>query len=299
MEFEKTSDQVPANFLHNLTREYFLMMIFTVQRLLFAASILWFLTSPISAQQLVDFEDVLLPSPSTTGTGFFFDGHGPNASLAAASDPDALLSGGVSFQTRQFGPGFSVSNVNDTTTETFDNQFSSITGTGFGGSGNFATAFREAIFNLPENQVIDSLQITNTTPTALIIENGNAFSTPFGGTSGNDPDFFSVTFNGFSDIDANGTLTGSQEFVLADFRFDDNSLDFIVDEFEFLDLSSLGNARSVQLEFESTDVGDFGINTPTFIAFDNIQLLATAVPEPSSAAVLAMFGAGGCFRRRR
>ena len=275
------------------------MMIFTVQRLLFAASILWFLASPISAQQLVDFEDVLLPSPSTTGTGFFFDGHGPNASLAAASDPGALLSGGVSFQTGQFGPGFSVSNVNDTVTQTFDNQFSSITGTGFGGSGNFATAFREAIFNLPENQVIDSLQITNTTPTALIIENGNAFSTAFGGTSGNDPDFFSVTFNGFSDIDANGTLTGSQEFVLADFRFDDNSLDFIVDEFEFLDLSSLGNARSVQLEFESTDVGAFGINTPTFIAFDNIQLLATAVPEPSSAAVLAMFGAGVCFRRRR
>lgn len=275
------------------------MMIFTVQRLLFAASILWFLTSPISAQQLVDFEDVLLPSQSTTGTGFFFDGHGPNASLAAASDPGALFSGGVSFQTGQFGPGFSVSNVNDTVTQTFDNQFSSITGTGFGGSGNFATAFGEAIFNLPENQVIDSLQITNTTPTALIIENGNTFATAFGGISGNAPDFFSVTFNGFSDIDANGTLTGSQEFVLADFRFDDNSLDFIVDEFEFLDLSSLGNARSVQLEFESTDVGVFGINTPTFIAFDNIQLLATAVPEPSSAAVLAMFGAGVCFRRRR
>ena len=275
------------------------MMIFTVQRLLFAASILWFLTSPISAQQLVDFEDVLLPSQSTTGTGFFFDGHGPNASLAAASDPGALFSGGVSFQTEQFGPGFSVSNVNDTVTQTFDNQFSSITGTGFGGSGNFATAFGEAIFNLPENQVIDSLQITNTTPTALIIENGNTFATAFGGISGNAPDFFSVTFNGFSDIDANGTLTGSQEFVLADFRFDDNSLDFIVDEFEFLDLSSLGNARSVQLEFESTDVGVFGINTPTFIAFDNIQLLATAVPEPSSAAVLAMFGAGVCFRRRR
>ena len=254
MEFEKTSDQVPANFLHNLTREYFLMMIFTVQRLLFAASILWFLTSPISAQQLVDFEDVLLPSQSTTGTGFFFDGHGPNASLAAASDPGALGSGGGSFQTEQFGPGFSVSNVNDTVTQTFDNQFSSITGTGFGGSGNFATAFGEAIFNLPENQVIDSLQITNTTPTALIIENGNTFATAFGGISGNAPDFFSVTFNGFSDIDANGTLTGSQEFVLADFRFDDNSLDFIVDEFEFLDLSSLGNARSVQLEFESTDV---------------------------------------------
>ena len=275
------------------------MMIFTVQRLLFAASILWFLASPISAQQLVDFEDVALPSPSTTGIGFFFDGHGPNAIFAEASDPGALFSGGVSFQTGQFGPGFSVSNVNDTVTETFDNQFSSITGTGFGGSGNFATAFGEAIFNLPENQVIDSLQITNTTPTALIIENGNAFSTAFGGISGNAPDFFSVTFNGFSDIDANGTLTGSQEFVLADFRFDDNSLDFIVDEFEFLDLSSLGNARSVQLEFESTDVGVFGINTPTFIAVDNIQLLATAVPEPSSAAVLAMFGAGVCFRRRR
>ena len=256
------------------------MMSFTAKQICLLAIVLLGIAQPSHALQLVDFEDVALPSSSPTGTGSFFDGHGPNAIEFAASDPNALTSGGITFQTGQFGPGFSVSNVNDTTTITFDNQFAAITGTGFGGSGNYATAFGLAVFNLPENRNVVSLQITNTTTTALILEAGNAFSRPFGGASGNDPDFFSVTFNGFSDLDASGVVTGSQEFVLADFRFDDNSLDFIVDEFQLLDLTALGNARSVQLSFTSTDVGDFGINTPTFIAIDNIQLTATDAAAP-------------------
>jgi len=72
-------------------------------------------------------------------------------------------------------------------------------------------------------------------------------------------------------------VTGSQEFFLADFRFADNSLDFVVDEFESVDLTALGDARSVQLSFDSSDIGNFGINTPLFIAIDNIQLSASPI----------------------
>ena len=253
------------------------MMLFSSKQIFLHAVVLLGVAQSCHALQLVDFEDVSPATPSATGTGFFFDGHGPNANDVQASDPNALTSGGITFQTGMFGPGYSFSNVNDTSTDTFDNQFAAITGAGFGGSGNYATAFGNAIFNLPSNQKIESLQITNTTPTAIILVTGNQFAKAFGGSSGDDPDFFSVTFNGFSGLDATGAVTGSQEFFLADFRFADNSLDFVVDEFELVDLTALGDARSVQLSFDSSDVGNFGINTPLFIAIDNVQLSASPI----------------------
>jgi hypothetical protein len=41
----------------------------------------------------------------------------------------------------------------------------------------------------------------------------------------------------------------------------------------------LGDARSIGIDFASSDVGEWGINTPTYVAIDNLTLVA--VPEPS------------------
>jgi hypothetical protein len=87
--------------------------------------------------------------------------------------------------------------------------------------------------------------------------------------------------------------------ALADFRFADNRQDFILDQWQTVDLSPLAGARSVGLTFESTDVGDFGFNTPTYLAMDNIRL--SAVPEPSGRGLIAGVAIGmlGLIRRRR
>jgi hypothetical protein len=53
-----------------------------------------------------------------------------------------------------------------------------------------------------------------------------------------------------------------------------------------LDLTALGAPASIALSWESTDVGSFGINTPTYVAIDNLVL----TPEPGSAALLAVAG---------
>ncbi|MEM1227989.1 MAG: DUF4465 domain-containing protein, partial [Planctomycetota bacterium] len=133
--------------------------------------------------------------------------------------------------------------------------------------------------------------------TALSIENGDGFAKEFGGVSGDDPDLFTVTFTGHSDVGATGTVTGTREYILADYRFADNSQDFIVDTWQLVDLTSLGTVRSVSIGFFSTDVGGFGINTPTYVAIDNLSI--TAVPEPGSFAFFGIAGAGLIWRRRR
>jgi hypothetical protein len=101
------------------------------------------------------------------------------------------------------------------------------------------------------------------------MRDGDSFAKKFGGVSGNDPDFFSVTFNGFS----YGQPVGSPvTFFLADFRFEDNTLDYIVRDWTRVDLTALGTVDSVAYHFESSDIGDFGINTPLYFCMDDLKM---------------------------
>jgi len=89
----------------------------------------------------------------------------------------------------------------------------------------------------------------------------------FGGATGDDPDFYFLTIKAFS----NGMLsTDSVDFYLADYRSTDNAEDYLISEWTYVDLTSLGAADSLQITASSSDVGQFGINTPTYFCVDNI-----------------------------
>ncbi|HUT45289.1 MAG TPA: DUF4465 domain-containing protein, partial [Sedimentisphaerales bacterium] len=89
----------------------------------------------------------------------------------------------------------------------------------------------------------------------------------FGGDSGSDPDFFMLTITG-KDID--GTVVGMVDFYLADYRFEDNGEDYIVDTWQYVDLTSLGEVMSLEFALSSSDVGDWGMNTPAYFVIDTI-----------------------------
>ena len=61
--------------------------------------------------------------------------------------------------------------------------------------------------------------------------------------------------------------------------------------------TAIENANMIGVEFRSTDTGMFGINTPTYVAIDNLTL--TAIPEPSSIALVMLSGFGFSVSRRR
>jgi len=63
----------------------------------------------------------------------------------------------------------------------------------------------------------------------------------------------------------------SIEFYLADYRFDDNSKDYIVQNWTNLDLSSLGKVNKLAFRFSSTDNGSWGMNTPSYVCLDNLK----------------------------
>mgnify|MGYP000698811480 CR=1 FL=1 len=162
--------------------------------------------------------------------------------------------------------GVSVSSMTDTTTTGYTNQYSSITGSGVNYSKQYAVIGTEAIVVLDTADVIDGCYVTNGTYAARSMENGDGFAKKFGGTSGNDPDFFRIIATGYIGKDSNVT-----SFYLADFRFNDNTEDYIITDWMYFDLAVLGDVDSIRFTLESSDTGQYGMNTPGFFCLDNFN----------------------------
>lgn len=200
--------------------------------------------------------------------------------------------------------GWAYSNRTDIITPGFGNQYSAFATTGpLPGSSIYGVAYTGdpidfegydfSFINLPAGMGPESVFLTNTTYAALAMRDGDPFSKRFGGDSGNDPDFFRLVITGFGAANKQGTTVGEVEFFLADYRFVDNALDTIIDEWTRVDLSSLAGARSLGFSLSSTDNGPFGMNTPAYFALDNLSV----VPEPGSC-VLLLLGIGVIAGRR-
>jgi uncharacterized protein DUF4465/PEP-CTERM motif-containing protein len=263
------------------------------------------LAAPIAATT-IDFEDVganlPIANPDTNAPEYFYNGY----SAAAASQPTDFASGGATFNNdfTNFGggccwQGWSYSQTTDTTTPGFGNQYSAIPGTGAGGSATYGVAFtggqvgaQGPVSRITFGSEVSLLgaAITNTTYAALSMQNGDTFSKKFGGASGSDPDYYILTITG---RDASDAVTGSVDFALADYRFAEDALDYIIRSWVFVDLSGLGSVAALEFSLDSSDQGFGFLNTPSYFALDDLVI----VPEPGTAALLAL-GLALLARRR-
>ncbi len=219
--------------------------------------------SPSVLGQTIDFEDLTLQPQSyyngSDGAGGFVS---QGAFFNNSYDP-------------QFGTwsGWSSSNETDVTTPGFMNQYSAYNVPNGGGdnSPNYGVAYNSqlggAYVLLPAGTMPVSMRVTNTTYAGLSMLYGDMFAKQFGGPDGTDPDFFILTIHG---LDANGNDTGSVDFYLANYTFQDPNLNYIVSTWTTVDLTPLGNATSLAFELNSSDIGPFGMNTPAYFAMDNL-----------------------------
>lgn len=59
---------------------------------------------------------------------------------------------------------------------------------------------------------------------------------------------------------------------MADYRFQDNSQDFVIKDWAKVNLGFVGLADSLQMFLSSSDTGAFGMNTPAFFCLDSIKM---------------------------
>ena len=254
-------------------------------------TVLLMMMTGVSLASVVDFSDMSLPANSYWNGSDYSGGFTSGRVTFANSFVD--WGGGYTSWS-----GFAYSNVDDTTTPGVGNQYAAYTGTAPGGSGIYAVGYVSLdwmtnapipiVATLQTPSALGTVAITNTTCAALSMLNGDSFAKKFGGTTGNDPDWFLLTIIG---EDAAGNQTGSVNFYLADYRSADK---YIVNTWQTVDLSSLGTVKSLEFSLSSSDSGQFGMNTPAYFALDDL----TVVPEPGTITLLIL-GATAILRRRR
>lgn len=190
--------------------------------------------------------------------------------------------------------GWGYSNRTDNTTAGFTNDLSSFSGAGANDSATYGVSFLDAFgpsgpptITLANNDLrtFESLKINNNTYAGLSMQLGDSFAKKFGGETGADPDWFLLTITGKN---TDGAAIDTVEFYLADYRFTDNSKDYVVDEWTEVFIPSLSAAKSLEFTLTSSDNGAFGMNTPAYFAIDDIKL-----SEPAADLIPTAFDAIG------
>jgi hypothetical protein len=190
------------------------------------------------------------------------------------SDGSAKFTNGLLGFENSFNPtwgtwsGYIYSNLNDTITEGYANQYSV-----FASSNNknkFAIYYdngAKANFSSTKPVQVLTLDICNSAYSALSMLKGDAFAKKFGGATGADPDYYKVLIKG---LDANNAEIGTVDFFLADYRAATNTEDYVVKKWTTVDISALGKVNKLTFKLISSDNGQWGMNTPAYFCIDNI-----------------------------
>ena len=211
-----------------------------------------------SLQAQTDFEDISLST--------YFDGSdlsGTDDGLGTYSS--TYTEGDLNFSTiyedgdyPYWSGGWAFSNLVDSTLEDGGQTYHSYSKGAYSGD-NFAVGKSGSEINVNGTASFKTIQISNTSYAAHSMTNGDFFAKQFNGD-----DWFELTIEGF-----NGTIsTGTVKVFLAD---SSNATTTILNTWKSVDLSSLGEVSKLTFSLNSSDVGDWGINTPSFFAMDQVM----------------------------
>ena len=215
---------------------------------------------------IIDFEEL---DPGTDG---FWNGSGGEGGFVSgmAFFPNNYISGEYSSWS-----GFSFTNHTDTKTEDWTNMYSAIPGSGEDLSEMYSTYYYSSYSGLPdtilfeEPVMVKSISVANTTYAYYSMLNGDIYAKKFGGEDGNDPDWFRLVITA---LDNHARSVTTYNIYLADFRNENNTLDYISNVWNKIDMSASGFISGLTFMIESSDTGVNGVNTPTYVSIDNIEL---------------------------
>ena len=187
--------------------------------------------------------------------------------------------------------GFAYSNVNDTNTPDYLNQYASYSGLDISRTGNYVVVYdsswqEDDIITFPLPSHVQGFYINNSTYAALTMRDGNFFSKKFGGPTGTDPDWFMLTITA---KDPSGNPIASTNHFLADYRYENSGRDYIQSEWQWVDLRPFGaNVKTLHFSLSSSDSGAWGMNTPAYFAMDSLSYSYAPAAGLSNSSAISM-----------
>jgi hypothetical protein len=246
--------------------------------------------SGAQAQTVSDFENLSLSKADT----FYKNTQGPKTVDLGFTNGNAHFQyfwdttwGGL------WDHGFAYSNMTDSVTSGYTNMYSAKAAKGYNNSANYvvgwvsnygSSATKINLTGAAAGKLVKGFYATNTTYAFNSMRDGDAYARQFGDTTGTGqggtiaqgayPDWFKLTVKAWY----NGALKqNTVDFYLADFRAANSAQDYILKDWTWVDLESLGNVDSLMFELTSSDTAGGGMNTPSYFAMDNFTTADVAL----------------------
>ncbi len=129
--------------------------------------------------------------------------------------------------------------------------------------------------DFPLGATVSGMWVVNSAWVADAIANGDGMSGPF-----EKGDKMTLTAIGF---DADDEECGSTDFLLADYTADDPALWYAVNDWRWMDLSTLGPVTRIRFVISSTKSNEFGMTTPGYACFDDLGISSpTGIDTPDT-----------------
>ncbi|MCH5175678.1 MAG: DUF4465 domain-containing protein [Prevotellaceae bacterium] len=165
---------------------------------------------------------------------------------------------------------FGYANSTSTTYKSLADQYNNVVGGGANDSENYLVAYASdwygscqiALKNNDEAAVIPGCYITNSAYVEWAILNGDGIT-----DNGQDKGFGNGDYLKLTVTADNGNTL---EYYLADYRSANADEHYYVNTWEWLDLTSLGEVKTLSFSMEGSKKGAWGLNTPTYFCLDDI-----------------------------
>lgn len=199
----------------------------------------------------------------------FDDNYVPaGSSIMPKSDEDSFYSGSYLFKASgmpeyNYWYGYALSAENSSFFEGLQHQMRAVTGSGRNSS-NFAVAYPQGlsieVTNNPDGDSIPGCYITNSAYAYSSMTKGDGYAHKF-----EKGDWLKIIAKGKT---ASGEIR-EKEFYLADMRSENQAEHFILNTWKWFDLRSLGCVKSITFNFDGSDKGSYGLNTPAYFCMDD------------------------------
>lgn len=228
---------------------------------------------------------------------------------------DAFISGSYrfgNFPTVSWGSwgGFCYANETANTSTGYMEQFRNVVGGGAENSANYGVVYMgdptypayeyDTTVKIAANEkgaVVPGIYVTNSAYAVNSMVNGDGFCTKFSTENG---DYMTLVITGY---DAAGSATGKVEVALAEFRNVAEGEGFILSEWKWVDLSSLGAISKFDIRYTGSQVSgvpsyvcidQVGATKPDETSVENVVLADANIFMPTENC-LSIVGIEGCY----